>query len=654
MNILAVLDQVLTAAEKISNSSKLGESLEKLKNKGISKEIKRKSKYVLSLLEEQDEEEDDEEDQNQSNSRNEALKHDSSGHSPNNVYNGVAILKTAKDSMQRRTNQTNRRPTSRDSYQTPNYANLVLQIPLQVVAQPQLTFVNAFRQKLEIDPLDPDQTIVTPEEVPPNAITAAQVLLAGLSGQEASQIDFYAEEPSEEQVVEARQRARAATDLVTRRKPPKHINPPAQPMLAFDQVLADLETKLLQQYRLQQGTLTQIVKRDWLATLKFNLCAFISIYNTIYKVNMTRALMDTTEQGNLLKTQPSSLIRPVYNNQMLRTLQALPQAERAHPVSVDTLLTRIVDFTGELDQDLKKLTAQEVIDMIRSKSEIMQPERAQDLARRPTPETQLTAFLPLLSQLQQQSLNPYTPLNPFYSQPPQQQIQGQQPPQYPFQYFGQPMQYPIQPVQFPTISPPNPFLPTVNPPQTQMSKPRLTNNETVREQLSSSQPCQQMEQAAIQTVEGSRQGTTSIRSVQNLLIPPIPAYPQQQTPRIPLLPYATERNQQQGQSQRSISPPYKKADESEDDEFLDAIILGMTMPHLPPHMKDIETAQRTWLNRGYDLVGDPSVIKCKNSKWHSKLATQKPFTFREWREFWSDSGFSLEQINIAHYLSKEY
>ncbi|KAA6312359.1 MAG: hypothetical protein EZS28_055939, partial [Streblomastix strix] len=72
--------------------------------------------------------------------------------------------------------------------------------------------------------------------------------------------DFYAEEQSEEQVVEARQRARAATDLVTRRRPPKHNNPPAQPMLAFDHVLADLETKLLQQYRLLQGTLTQIVK----------------------------------------------------------------------------------------------------------------------------------------------------------------------------------------------------------------------------------------------------------------------------------------------------------------------------------------------------------------------------------------------------------
>ncbi|KAA6354929.1 MAG: hypothetical protein EZS28_049545 [Streblomastix strix] len=71
-------------------------------------------------------------------------------------------------------------------------------------------------------------------------------------------------------------------------------------------------------------------------------------------------------------------------------------------------------------------------------------------------------------------------------------------------------------------------------------------------------------------------------------------------------------------------------------------------------MKDIETAQRTWQNRGYDLVRDPSVIKYKNSKWHSKLATQKQFTFKDWREFWADAGFSLEQINIPHYLSKEY
>ncbi|KAA6372089.1 MAG: hypothetical protein EZS28_032385, partial [Streblomastix strix] len=329
----------------------------------------------------------------------------------------------------------------------------VLQNPLQVAAQPQPTFVNAFRQNLEIDPLDPDQIIATPEEVPPNAITAARTLLAGLSGQETSQIDFYAEEPSEEQVVEARQRARAATDLITRRKPPKHNNPPAQPMLAFDQVLADLESKLLQQYRLLQGTLTQIVKRDWITTLKYNLCTFISIYDTIYKINIMRALMDMTEQGNLLKTQPLPVIRPGYNNQMLRQLQALPQTEGAHPASVDTLLTRIVGFTGELDQELKKQTAQQVIHMIRSKPEIMPPEWAQDLARKPTPETQLIAFLPLLSQLQQQSLNPYPPLNPFYNQLPQQQVLGQQPPQYPFQYSGQPMQYPMQPVQFPIIQP---------------------------------------------------------------------------------------------------------------------------------------------------------------------------------------------------------
>ncbi|KAA6375333.1 MAG: hypothetical protein EZS28_029140, partial [Streblomastix strix] len=384
--------------------------------------------------------------------------------------------------MTGRVNFANKRLTGRDSYQIPNYANLVPQNPLQVAAQPQPTLVNAFRQNLEIDPLDPDQTIATPEEVPTNAIAAARVLLAGLSGQEAAQIDFYAEEPSEEQIVEARQRASAATDLVTRRRPPKHNNPPAQPMLAFDQVLADLETKLLQQYRLLQGTLTQIVKRDLLATLKFNLCTFINIYDTIYKVNMTRALMDTTEQGNLLKTQPSPVIRPAYNNQMLRSLRALPQSDGAHPASVDTLLTRIVGFTGELDQELKKLTAQQVIDMIRSKPEIMPPDWAQDLVRIPTPETQLIAFLPLLNQLQQQNLNPYPPLNPFYNQPPQQQILGQQPLQYPFQYSGQPMQYPIQPVQFPAILPRNLFLPTVNPPQAQTNEPRLPSNEMAREQ----------------------------------------------------------------------------------------------------------------------------------------------------------------------------
>ncbi|KAA6366852.1 MAG: hypothetical protein EZS28_037621, partial [Streblomastix strix] len=116
---------------------------------------------------------------------------------------------------------------------------------------------------LEIDPVDPDQTVALAEKVPPNATTAARVLLAGLSGQKTSQIDFYTEELSEKQVIEARLCARAGTDLLTCRKPSKHNNPPAQPMLAFDQFLADLETKLLQQYRLLQGTLTQIhIKHD--------------------------------------------------------------------------------------------------------------------------------------------------------------------------------------------------------------------------------------------------------------------------------------------------------------------------------------------------------------------------------------------------------
>ncbi|KAA6395066.1 MAG: hypothetical protein EZS28_009412 [Streblomastix strix] len=106
----------------------------------------------------------------------------------------------------------------------------------------------------------PDQTIAIQEEVSSIAITAARLLLAGLSVQKTSQIDFYTEEPSEEQVVEARQRVRVATDLVTSKKLPKHNNPSAQPTIAFDHILTDFETKLHQQYRLLHGTLIQIVK----------------------------------------------------------------------------------------------------------------------------------------------------------------------------------------------------------------------------------------------------------------------------------------------------------------------------------------------------------------------------------------------------------
>ncbi|KAA6355130.1 MAG: hypothetical protein EZS28_049343 [Streblomastix strix] len=96
--------------------------------------------------------------------------------------------------MTRRTNFTNKRPTSRDSYQTQNYANMVPLKRLQAVAQPHPTFVNAFLPpNIEINSLDPDQTVSTLEELPQKAITAAQTLLAGLSGRETSQTDFYAE-----------------------------------------------------------------------------------------------------------------------------------------------------------------------------------------------------------------------------------------------------------------------------------------------------------------------------------------------------------------------------------------------------------------------------------------------------------------------------
>ncbi|KAA6357989.1 MAG: hypothetical protein EZS28_046483, partial [Streblomastix strix] len=178
--------------------------------------------------------------------------------------------------------------------------------------------------------------------------------------------------------------------------------------------------------------------------------------------------------------QPSPVIRIGYNNQMLRSLRALPQTEGAHPASVDTLLTRIVVFIGELNQELRKLTAQQVIDLIRSNPEIMPPEWAQDLAKTETRN---------------------------------QTDSGQQQPQYPFQYSGQLIQYPIQPVQFPVIKPLNPFLPTVNPPQTPISQPRLLSNETIRDQQVLIQPSQLMEQTAKQTVERPRQSRSGFRGV---------------------------------------------------------------------------------------------------------------------------------------------
>ncbi|KAA6363905.1 MAG: hypothetical protein EZS28_040568, partial [Streblomastix strix] len=289
--------------------------------------------------------------------------------------------------MTRWGNFASKRPTGRDSYQTLNCANLVPQNPLQVVAQPKPTLVNAFRQNLR----QTHQTR-TKQSQHQRKYRRTRQQQHGCSWQGYLDKKLHKSiftrrnhrKSKQQRLVNAQEQPRT---WQTRRKPPKHNNPLAQRMLAFDLVLADLETKLLQQYRLQQKTLTQIVKRDLLATLKFNLCTFINIYDTIYKVNMTRALIDTTEQGNLLKTQPSPVIRPGYNNKLLRSLRALPQTDGAHPASVDTLLTRIVGFTGELDQELKKLTAKQVIDMNGSKPEIMPPDWAQDLVRKPTSES---------------------------------------------------------------------------------------------------------------------------------------------------------------------------------------------------------------------------------------------------------------------------
>ncbi|KAA6385517.1 MAG: hypothetical protein EZS28_018959 [Streblomastix strix] len=538
--------------------------------------------------------------------------------------------------MTRPINFTNKRPASRDSYQTPNYANLIPQNPLHVNVQLQPTFVNAFHQNLKIDPLDPDQTIATPEELPPNAITAARVLLAGLSGQEASQIDFYAEEPSEEQVIEAIQHISAATDLVRRRKPPKHNNPPAQPTLTFDQVLADLETKLLQQYKLLQGTLTQIhIQHDLQGEHDASANGYCRVREPTEDVTVTSNTSSIQQPNAEVTTgivqdrwSTSSLCRYVINENCRfyrRTGLGTEEADRAVSHRHDQKQARD-NATRMGAGSNQKTDTRNPTDCVFTTTEsiiTVEPEsiRTTETILQPTSSIVdigiVTTTIPLTILRTANAIPNSTSSVPDY----------------------------------PTIKS---ILPTVNPSQTQTSEPRLPNNEIRREQQSSSQLSQQMEQSATQTVERSRQSATSIRSIRNMLIPPIPAYPQQQTPRTPLLPYTTERNQLQRQSQRSISPPHRRADESDDDEFLVEIIPEMKMPHLPLYISDIETEQRTWQNRGYDLVRDPSVIKYKNSKLHITLATRKPTTFRDCREFWLDASFLLEQINIPHYLSKVY
>ncbi|KAA6401629.1 MAG: hypothetical protein EZS28_002841 [Streblomastix strix] len=250
------------------------------------------------------------------------------------MYTMGTILKTAKEKMTRRSNNTYERLLSQDSYQTPNYANLVPQNPLQVTAQPQPTFVNAFHQSIEIYPLDPDQTIATPEKISSFAIKAVLVLLAGLSGQKTQQIDFYSEDPSEGQVIEAKQRARVATDLVTWKRPSKHNNQPVQPIFAFDQILTDLEAKLAQQYKQLQRTLTLIVKGNWTITLKFNLNSFVNIFDTTCKalrISFLPYTIEIDQQQRQSKRQLSSLYGRIEESQeVLLQEEVIPEITVPH------------------------------------------------------------------------------------------------------------------------------------------------------------------------------------------------------------------------------------------------------------------------------------------------------------------------------------
>ncbi|KAA6378535.1 MAG: hypothetical protein EZS28_025936 [Streblomastix strix] len=257
-----------------------------------------------------------------------------------------------------------------------------------------------------------------------------------------------------------------------------------------------------------------------------------------------RALMDTTQQGNLLKTQPSPVIHQQYNNFMLSSLLVLTQTEGAHLASVDTLLTRIVGFTGAMNQELKKLTAQQVIDLIMSKPEIKLPEWAQDLARKSTPETQLIAFLPLLSHLKQWSLNPYARFNIFITSPLNNRYKDNS------IYMTLPIFWITNAVPDLTNSVPRyPSTESIfsnGEPTVNTTKRTSTIKQSNRKRVTKSELTKSVsQQTVIQTVERPQHKTTTNRSVHNLLNPKISTFLQQQTPRISLLPYSTERDQEQ-------------------------------------------------------------------------------------------------------------
>ncbi|KAA6396751.1 MAG: hypothetical protein EZS28_007723 [Streblomastix strix] len=454
--------------------------------------------------------------------------------------------------MTRRTNQTNRRPTSRDSYQTPNYANLVPQNPLQVAAQLQPTFKIAFRQNLEIDPLDPDQTITTPDEIPPNAITAALALLAGLSGQDTSQIDFYAEEPSEEQVVEAGQRIRAATDLAKRRKPPKHNNPPAQPMLTFDQILADLETKLLQQNRLLQGTLTQIHKRH---DLQGNHDVSAGRHDRIKELTEDPTITNNTSRVKQLEAEiaVSTILDGRNTSNIGRYI--IKKNYRLHK--------RIGPRTKEADSATSNRSDQERArdNVIRIGSRSRQETNAGNLT-----DCAFTTF---------KSVAATEPESVHITQSFLQRT---------FSAVNVRIIAVIIPLQilqttnsilYQAYSVPDyPIIESV------FTNDESTVNTNMRTLTIKQRKCKRL------TKRDSTESTSRMSSDAT-------TYLQQQTFRIPLLLYTTQRGQQRRHSKRSLTPTLKKTDESEEDDFLDQVTYGITIPHLLPHNVDLETAQIT-------------------------------------------------------------
>ncbi|KAA6401080.1 MAG: hypothetical protein EZS28_003401 [Streblomastix strix] len=176
--------------------------------------------------------------------------------------------------------------------------------------------MNEFCQNIEIDTLDPDQRIEIPEEILMYAMRAAHVQQAGLSGLETS--------------------------------------------------LKDFTVRNLQKSKLQKQNNAQEQRQTWQRVRDLR-------NTTIHNSNRYKHLIEILQSQKRTNTDGHDrTVKLIENATVTSNTYRVQQLDVR--IITNMLLTRIIGFTGELDQELKNMTVQRVADLIRIRPEIIPPE----------------------------------------------------------------------------------------------------------------------------------------------------------------------------------------------------------------------------------------------------------------------------------------